>query len=273
MSRPMDTGLIIACAVGLAVALGLGLWRRRSVRQQSPARGVLEIGIVLLVAVAAGALIHRFLPASPGPAYDADSTMTALKRAPLLRLVMADVPGAEQRLRAALEEDERNPVTHGATRSLTAIGELRASHIVPALMAADDKGALAAISARLAFIRHLQERDVEACRKFALVGIERPDLLDGKGRTLFEAMLTALEDAYRSGRDARPTAPRTLQAAEVAALLTEAGFSPAEMDKLGRLDEVPAAEACALAARFNTSPSQVASGRSGSLARHLLVSQ
>jgi hypothetical protein len=275
----MDSALIISCSVSLAVALGLGLWRQRALRQRaleqkSPARGALEIGIVLLVALAVGVLTHRLIPSgSSGAAYDADSTMAALKRSPLIRLVIADVPGAEQRLRAALQDDERNPVQQGATRALAVIGELRASHIVPALKAADDASALAAIAARTAFIRHLQARDLATCRTFALAGMQRPDLLDGRGQELFDTMLKALEDAYRNGRDAKLIARRTPDGKELEAILIEAGFQPVDIEKLGRLADLPEAEACALAARFNAAPSRIASGRAGALARHLLSSQ
>jgi hypothetical protein len=269
----MDTDLIIACAVGLAVALGLGLWRRRGLRQQSPTRGALEIAIVLMVAIAAGALTHRFFPLGGSPAYDIDSTMAALKRSPLIRLVLADVPGTEQSLRTALEEDQRNPVQQGATRALTAIGELRARHIVPALKAADDRSALAAIAARTAFIRHLQASDLATCRSFALAGIQRPDLLDGRGQELFDAMLKALEDAYREGRAAKLVAKRTPDGAELSAMLAEAGFQPVDIDKLGRLAELSEAEACALAVRVNAAPTRLASDKAGALARHLLASQ
>ena len=273
MSGSMDTALIIACAVGLAVALGLGLWRRRALRRQSPARGALEIGIVMLVAIAAGALTHRLLPAGGAAAHDVDSTMAALKRSPLIRLVIADVPGTEQRLRTALEEDERNPVPQGATRALATIGELRARHIVPALKAADDTSALAAVAARLAFVRHLQARDLGTCRTFALVGLQRPDLLDARGQELFEATLKALEDAYRNGRDAKFVARRTPDGTEFNALLAEAGFQSVDIEKLGKLAELPEAEACGLAARFNAAPTRLASDKGGALARHLLANQ
>ena len=125
-----------------------------------------------------------------------------------MRLVIADVPGAEARIRAALEEDRQKPVTQGATRAFTVMSELRAAYIVPALRAADDQSALGAVAARTAVLRHLQATSLATCREFALVGIQRVDKLDEKGRELFHATLAALEQAYRSGRDAKSGANR-----------------------------------------------------------------
>jgi hypothetical protein len=268
-----DVIMFIVVAVGLGVAAGLSLWRWRTLKGSSLARGALELGIVLAIAAAAGVLTHRLIPSSHEADQNVEPSLSALKQTPLLRLLFVDVPGAEELMRSAMDEDVRSPVQSGPTRALTQIVKLRGDHIVPALLAADDKAALAAIAARLSFIRHLQAKDLIMCREFALVGVQRVDKLDSRGQELFQATLVGLEDAYRSGRKPSGAVPPKPTDADVRQMLVEAGFQPDDLDKLKRLHAVADVEVCALAARLNTAPTQIAPAKAGSLARHLLTSQ
>jgi len=262
-----------AIAVGAAVAVALGFWAVYG-KTGGPARRGLRLGIVGLLAVAAGVGTHflsLYLEERRWPSMDPEPTIAVLKQTPLIRLVIADVPGSEELIRSALFEDVRYPLRHGPTRTFALIGQLRADYIVPALKAADDRSALAAVAARLAFIRHLQATSLPACREFALQGVQNTDKLDPEGQRLFRAMLDALEDAYRSGRG-QPAKPG-LDEAAVRAAQVEAGFQPGDFADLARLGELADVEVCALAARLNSAPTQVASDRAAPLARHLLVVQ
>ncbi|HYC64202.1 MAG TPA: hypothetical protein VEC14_05675, partial [Reyranellaceae bacterium] len=162
-------------------------------------------------------------------------------------------------------------VRHGPTRTFTLMTRLRTDYIVPAFRSADDKAALAAIAARLAFIRHLQSTSLPLCREFAIQGLQDTSKLDAEGKRRFDAMLAALEDAYRSGRSL-PSKP-ALDEAAVRAAQVEAGFLPGDFANLERLSELADVEACALAARMNAAPTQVAAERAAPLARHLLAVQ
>lgn len=271
-----DLGVVI----GIAIAVGLGAYFWRGKTKPTPSRRLLQILIVLAgaaVGFVGGQYVAPYLEEDTGGPRSVDRTLEQLKQAPLVRLVIADVPTAEARIRTALEEDRQKPVTQGATRAFTAMSELRATYIVPSLKASDDPSALAAVAARTAVLRYLQATNLATCREFAVVGIQRVDQLDAKAQELFRATLTALEGAYRSGRDARGIAggaARPMPSDEQArALLVDAGFQPMDFDKMQRMDVLADVEACALAARINTAPTEIAADKAGGLARYLLSSQ
>jgi hypothetical protein len=262
-----------AIAVGAAVAVGLGFWAWFGRGARTPSRS-LRVGIVAVLAVAAGVGTHFLmlhLHERRWPSLDPEPTIAALKQTPLIRLVIADVPGTEELIRSALFEDVRYPVRHGPTRAFALMAKLRTDYIAPALKAADDKTALEAVAARAALLRHLQQRDLALCHEFAVQGLQRLDKLDADGQRLFQATLAAMEDAYRSGRG-RPVRP-ALDDAAVRATLGEAGLGPLEFADLQRLGELGPAEACVLANRLNAAPTGVAADKAGPLARHLLTVQ
>ena len=262
--------------IAIAIAMGLGSWFWRNKKPVTPRRRALQ-ALAVLTATAAGVAGTYYglalLDEGPGGSLSINSTLDELKQAPLIRLVLADVPGAEARIRQALEDDRQQPVTRGATRAFTVMGELRATYIVPALKAADDKTALAAVAARTALLRQLQSTSLALCREFAVTGIRRVDTLDARSQELFRATLSALEDAYRSGRAAKAAPPPVPTDPQTTALLVEVGFQPLDFENIQRLDSLPDAEACALAARINTAPTQVAADKAGGLARYLLGNQ
>jgi hypothetical protein len=89
-------------------------------------------------------------------------------------------------------------------------------------------------------------------------------------------LLAALEKAYRSGRAAKAagtTAPAVASDAEARALLTEAGFQPADFDRLSRLARLPNEAACDLALKVNDAPQKVPADKRGALMRYLLTVQ
>ncbi len=266
----------LGAVIGIAIAVGLGAWFWRSKKPVTPRGRTLQALIVLMATAAGVAGAHyglEMLEDGPNGPLSVDRTLEELKQAPLIRLVLADVPGAEARIRKALEEDRQQPVARGTTRAFIVMSELRAGYIVPALKAADDKTALAAVAARTAVLRQLQSTSLALCREFAVTGIRRVDTLDAKSQELFRATLAALEEAYRSGRNTGGAAPSIPTDRQTTALLTEAGFQPLDFENIQKLDALPDAEACALAARINGAPTQVAADKGGGLARYLLSNQ
>ena len=195
---------------------------------------------------------------------------------PMVGVVLDDVPGSQQRLREALREEMHRPTTEGVPRPLKLMRELRADYVVPALRAADEATAAAAIQARSALLKHLQATDLPVCKEFALTGIQQTERLDGTGQKLLRDVLAALERAYRSGRTVKTTdsgAPRVASDAEAHALLAEAGFSAMEFDKLAHLARLPEQDACAIALEFNEAPWKVATDKRGPMMRYLLTVQ
>ena len=157
--------------------------------------------VILLALVGSGwALIRGKSPV--------DATFDNMRRMPLIGLVMADNSGVEGRMRKAIEDEIRSPTLGGLSRPYALIADLRRQYIVPALRAADDATAIAAVAARAELVRHLRRADVAACRGFSVGSLQRPDSLDPEGRRLFGLWQQAVETAYRSGKAAgQPRAP------------------------------------------------------------------
>ena len=112
-----DFIMFIAVGVGLAVAAALSLWRWRGLKGKSLARGAFELGLTLAIAAGAGVLTHRIILSGHEAKHNVEPALQALKQTPMLRLVLADVPGAEELMRSAMHEDVRWPVTSGQTRA------------------------------------------------------------------------------------------------------------------------------------------------------------
>ena len=269
-----NLGVIIGVAVAVAVAIFFGTRRAaQTQRLQAAAIGMVVAG------VAAAAAMYGFKAVHDGGSDDAlavDQAMTSARALPMVGVVLDDVPGAQDRLRDALREELRQPTTQGPSRPLKLMSELRTTHIVPALKAADEASAAAAIDARAALLKALQDSDLVVCKEFAVTGIQRSDKLDATGQKLMSDLLAALEKAYRSGRAAKAAgtpAPAVATDGEVRALLAEAGFQPADFEKLGRLARLPNGEACDLALKVNDAPQKVPADRRGALMRYLLTVQ
>jgi hypothetical protein len=275
---------LLGIVVGITIAIGLLALGWRSLRTASPVRRALELVLVAVVSVAGGAAAHfgsTFIdePATANgsvkrpDSLDPDRALADLRQAPLVRLVLTDVPDAEAKIRAAMEEDRREPVTSGTTRAFAVMNALRQVQIVPALRAADDATARGAVAARLAMLAHLKATNVPLCRQFALVGLQRVDLLDTKGQELFRDTLAALETAYKSGRDAKLVSKPFLTDNDARFLMADAGLTAVDFGKLSTLAEQPEGEACDYANRLNAMPDKVAADKAGPLARYLLTNQ
>src|SRR5437868_7828055 len=162
-------------------------------------------GIGLLAAIVLAAIVWGGWALIRGKS-DVDTALDQIRRVPLIGPVMADNPSVESRMRTAIEEELRSPTRSGVSRPFSLVADIRRQYIVPALRAADDASALAAVAARADLVRHLRRADSAACRQFALGAFQRPDLLDAEGQRLFGEVLQKLEAAWRSGKAGKPQA-------------------------------------------------------------------
>ena len=192
----------------------------------------------------------------------------------MVGVVLDDVPGSENRLRAALKEELHRPTSEGVPRPVKLMRELRTDYVVPALRAADAPSAAAAIEARAALLRHLKSNDLMLCKEFALTGIQHAERLDAAGQKLMRDVLAALEKAYRSGRAAKPDEPPAVVSdSEARTLLTEAGFTRDDFEQLGHLPRLNNEDACIIALKFNDAPAKLAAEKRAPLMRYMLTVQ
>jgi hypothetical protein len=231
-----------------------------------------------MAAIATGLVVYvvQMLRSSDEDSAVIDQAVASAHALPMVGVVLDDVPGSQQRLREALKEEMHRPTTEGVSRPLKLMRELRADYVVPALRAADEDSAAAAIKARSALLKHLQTTDLPVCKEFALTGIQQTERLDGTGQKLLRDVLAALERAYRSGRSVKSTdsaPPRVVSDAEAHQLLAEAGFTAEEFDKLAHLSRLSEQDACTIALRFNEAPWKVAAEKRGPMMRYLLTVQ
>jgi hypothetical protein len=224
--------------------------------------GLLTGAILLLLVGSGWALIRGKSPI--------DSTFDNMRRMPLIGLVMADNPDVESRMRKAIEEESRSPTLGGLSRPYALIADLRRQYVVPALRAADDETAVAALAARADLVRHLRRVDVAACRGFSVGSLQRPDALDLDGRRLFGSWQQAVEAAYRSGRVAG--APRPLpNRSEVVDLLKQAGFQKIDFDRLNAFRHLSNEVSCDIELMVDSVPSSLPADKRGPFARYALT--
>ena len=265
--------IAVVVVVALAAGAALYLFGRTASSRQRLTRSV---AAALAGALAAAGAVYGLEALTGDDTQMVDNAMVEARTLPLVGLVLADVPDAEPRLRASLKEELRHPTTTGAPRPLVLMSELRATHIVPALKAADPADAESVLAARIALMRHLRGTNVQACRELALIGIQHADRLDPQGQQLMRGMLTAMEKAYRSGRTVLKSgaaAPPVPNDTEAQALLVEAGLTPADFEKLQNLAKLSAEEACELGIKLNGTPSRLPPDKAGGLSRYLAAAQ
>ena len=267
-----NLGVVIGIAVAVAIAVFFA--NRRAAQTQ---RLRAAIGLVVAGLAAAAALYGlKALQGNDEETTAVEQAMASARSLPMVGVVLDDVPGAQDRLREAFREEIRQPTTQGPSRPLKLMSELRASHIVPALKAADEASAAAALDARTALLTHLKSTDLAVCKEFAVTGIQRSDKLDTTGQKLMSDALAALEKAYRSGRAAKASgrpSPAVASNSEALTLLAEAGFQAGDFDQLKRLARLPNEQVCDMALKVNGAPRKVAADKRGSLMRYLLTVQ
>lgn len=244
--------------------------RRRSYRRRS--RPGPEEGNRLVAAIVVGVVVLLF--AAGGWYYFTSNSQTGkalaeMRALPLVGVLMADHPDAEARLKAAVEEELKNPSTDGTTRPVALIADLRRQYILPALRGADDASATAAVAARAALAAYLKKANPPACREFAAGGIQRPDRLDSEGQRLFRDVLKALETAYRNGRASGKPLPMPTRA-EILDMLRDAGFQKVDFDRLNAFASLSNEVACDIELKVDQVPPKLPADRRGAFARFVL---
>jgi hypothetical protein len=226
----------------------------------------------IVIAVLAAGIIAAAIAAWAVKSFTGDSatdkTMAQLRAQPLVGVVLADNPAIEARLRADVEEDQRNP--QATPRAFLAISEMRRTIVAPTLSAADDASALAVMKARADLVAHLEKTDLAACRQFSGDGIRDINKLDSEGQTQFRTMLTAMEAAYRSGK-ANGGKGKSVSNAEFAEMLRTAGFTPDDFAKFSQTATLKDDELCKLEFRIDDAPGKLPDDKRGAFARFVIA--
>ena len=265
-----QVGIIVGVIAGIAAAVLFG--RRPVAAGASPWSRAGRLAVIALAAAVAGGVtsgaMHYFL-ATPSAGNAADRAVKELLGTPLLRLVVAEHPEIQTRMRDAIETELRSPTPQGPKRPFLLGQQIRQQYINPVLMRADDRSALAAIQKSRDLAAYLQKTNVALCRDFGVTGMQQWDKLDRIGQDIYQQMLSAQEEAYKNGKAAaaRPSPPDE----EIGKTLVEAGYSPAEIEKLTTIESLPAAEACAATVRLYGAPFSLPVPRGALLARALLT--
>ncbi len=261
---------IWATIVGIAAAVAVAAWLHgRKPAGMGRALQLVVIAAAAAVSAAATGFGLNYLTRQDDAAA-VEEALQVVREAPLVGLVLKENPEVEARFRRAIEAELRNSDGNGPQRTFAVGGEVRRDIIVPVLRNADDASALGAIKAMQAFVKYLQGTDPALCKEFGLIGIRNPNRLSGDGGALFRRSLTAQEDAYLNGR-ARPAAPQKLTDQEVSSLLTEAGYTAADFEKVVGLAKLSDADGCAIIAKLYAAPTLLPPARGGMLARYLLT--
>jgi hypothetical protein len=221
--------------------------------------------LVSLVAIVGGgwALVRGKSPV--------DRAFDDVRRLPLIGTVMDDNPAAESSLRKAIEEELGSPTRAGLSRPFSVVADLHRQYIVPALRAADDASALAALGARADFVRYLRRADTAACRQFALGNLQRPDLLEPEGRQLFGEYQQALQAAYRQGKASGKPQPFLTRDALTAAL-RQAGFTKIDFDRLQAFQTLSNEVSCDVEIKADAAAERLPPEVRGPYARYVLTS-
>jgi len=264
-------GLIVGIAVAVAIVVFL---RERRSGQRHGVRSAMVGLVVAAVLAAATVYAWEAIRDEGEDTAELDQAIASARALPMVGVVLDDVPGSENRLRAALKEELHRPTSEGVPRPVKLMRELRADYVVPALRAADAPTAASAIEARAALLRHLKSNDLVLCKEFALTGIQHAERLDAAGQKLMRDVLAALEKAYRSGRAAKPDEPPAVVSdSEARTLLAEAGFTRDDFEQLGHLPRLNNEDACIIALKFNDAPAKLAAEKRAPLMRYMLTVQ
>lgn len=224
--------------------------------------GLLTVAILLVLVGSGWALIRGKNPL--------ETALEDVRRMPLIGLAMAEHSGLEGRMRKALEDEIRNPTQGGLSRPYALIADIRRQYIVPAIRAADDASAVAAVAARADLVRHLRQTDPLACRDFSVGTFRRLDSLDPEGRRLFGLWQQTVEAAYRAGKSAGQ--PRALPTrAELVALLQQAGFRKVDFDRLNAFRTLSNDASCDIELKVDSVPPLLPADKRGPFARYLLT--
>lgn len=187
---------------------------------------------------------------------------------PLVGLVIGENPALEERLRAAIAEELRNP---GQVPSPGARfgAEVRQRYIIPTLLAADDDSVLKATDGMQLLAKYLQSKDPSLCRELGLSGLQNANKLDADGKILLRQALALQEQAYRNGKGGSPRA--TLKTEEIGHVLGEAGYAEKDLQQLNSFEKLSMADGCAATVKLYGAPRALPPARGATLARWLLT--
>jgi len=234
-------------------------------------RNVVLVAVIGVLLLASGGLAYGIklesVPLSP-----LERAMADLRATPLIGMALKDNPASEKDIREALQEDLRNPVAPGVpSRGFYALGAMSRDHIRPMLGAADDASVIAVMAARFALAQRLRADDPQACREFAMNGIQRVDRLTPEAQKLFGDFLTKMEAAYRNGRAANGKPQPMAAPSEIVQLLGQTGFTQDDLDGLNRFAALPAVRACDIDLKIDGAPPKLAADKQAPFARFVLT--
>jgi hypothetical protein len=234
---------------------------------KGPKENVVLIAIIAILLVVAGglALTIKFesVPLSP-----LEQTIANLRATPLIGQAIKDNPDAEKAIRTAMAEDQREPVAPGVPpRAFYAVGAVSRDYIRPMLAAADDASVIAVMAARFALAQRLRGDDPQACRDFAMNGVQRVDRLTPEGQKLFSDFLLKMETAYRSGRSAGGKPQPMLAPPEVVQLLGQTGFTNDDFEALNRYAALPSLRACDIDLKIDGAVPKLPADKQGAFGR------
>jgi hypothetical protein len=225
--------------------------------------------LIVLAAAVVAAVIGFGVQYLRGPSEaDIDRGVQAAKEMPLVGLVITENPALEEKLRAAIADELKNPGQVPSPGSRFG-AEVRQRYIVPALLAADDDSAMKATGGMEALAKYLQAKDPPLCRELGLTGIQNANKLDADGNILLRQALALQEQAYRAGKTGTPKS--SLKTGEVGRVLREAGYTDKDLEQLDTFEKLPTAEGCAATVKLYGAPRALPTERGGTLARWLLT--
>jgi hypothetical protein len=227
---------------------------------------VLAAAAVLAVVGFRGSLLHVFV-GGPSQA-DIERGVQAVKDMPLLGLVIADNPALEEKLRAAIVDQVKNPKQ--VPLPAAQFGhDVRQRYIIPTLLGSDDDSALRAVGGMEVLATYLQAKDPALCREFGLAGLQDANKLDADGTVLLKQALALQEQAYRNGKAGSPKTP--LKTEDVRSFLVEAGYSDKDLAQLNAFATSSIVDGCATTVKLYAAPRALPPARGAILARWLLT--
>jgi len=246
-------------------------WKKPEYRNRpiTRSRKIGQTILIVLAAAVVAAVIGFGAQYLRGPSEsDVDHGVQAAKEMPLVGLVIAENPALEEKLRAAIADELKNPGQVPSPGSRFG-AEVRQRYIVPALLAADDDSALKAAGGMEALATYLQTKDAALCRELGLTGLQNANKLDADGKILLRQALALQEQAYRNGKTGSPKPP--LKTGEVGRILGEAGYTDKDLERLNTFEKLSTVDGCAATVKLYGAPRALPTERGGALARWLLT--
>ena len=225
---------------------------------------LIVVGAAVVAAVVGFGAQYLRAPSSA----DVERGVDAAKEMPLVGLVIAENPALEEKLRAVIVDELKNPGQVPSPGSRFGV-EVRQRYIVPALLAADDDSALKAAGGMEVLAKYLQTKDPTLCRELGMVGLQNANKLDADGNVLLKQALALQEQAYRNGKGGSPKP--ALKTDEIGRVLGEAGYTSKDIEQLSTFEKLSTVDGCAATVKLYGAPRDLPTARGGTLARWLLT--